>query len=342
MKAAFFEEHGGREVLKVGELAAPEPGPGEARVEVKAFALNHLDIFVRKGWPALKLRMPHICGSDAAGVVESVGPGVSGLSVGDEVVLSAGVSCGRCLQCLRGKENYCRKYHLFGEHRSGAGAELFVAPEGNLLPKPQGLDWAQAASLGVAYLTAWHMLISRAKVTLGDTVLINGASSGVSVAGIQMARLHGARVIASTSSEKKAARARELGASEVIDYTGDDVRSRVKELTGGQGVDVVLEHVGGEVFETSMKCLRTGGRLVLCGATAAPKPRIDLRYVFARHLNVLGATMGTRAELLEVLHWVNERSILPVLDRVISIEEIAEGHRLIEEKQHFGKVVLTL
>jgi NADPH:quinone reductase-like Zn-dependent oxidoreductase len=263
------------------------------------------------------------------------------VKVGDEVVLSAGWFCGRCQACLEGRENHCRRYHLFGEHRRGAAAEYFVAPERNVLPKPPSISWEEAAAVGVTFLTAWHMLVTRGRLRLGETVLVHGASSGVGVAGIQVAKLVGARVIATTSSGEKAERARELGADETIDYTREDVRERVKALTDREMVDVVFEHLGGEVFETSIRCVKTGGRIITCGATAGPTPTLDLRYVFARQLEVLGATMGTRAELSQVLRWIGARRILAVIDRVLPLEEIAEGHRLLEEKAHFGKIVHT-
>ncbi len=339
MRAAYFEAHGGREVLKVGELPTPEPGPGEVRVRTVAFALNHLDVWVRRGWKGLELTLPHIGGSDGAGVVDAVGPGVSAWKPGDEVVLSAGYFCTRCRACLEGKENLCESFHLFGEHRNGTGAEYFVVPERNLLKKPEGLSWEEAAAIGVTFLTAWHMLVTRARLRLDETVLVQGASAGVGVAAIQIAKLHGARVIALTSSEEKAARARDLGADEVVNYRTEDAKARLRSLAP-KGVDIVFEHVGEATWELSVKALRKGGRLVTCGATTGPHGHTDLRLLFTKQIDILGSTMGTRAELDRVLYWAGHKRIVPIVDRVLPIDEIAEGHRLLEEAEHFGKIVV--
>ncbi len=339
MKAAYLTGHGGLEVLAYGDLPVPEPGPGEARVAVRAVALNHLDVFVRRGWKGLKLAFPHVVGSDAAGVVDAVGPGVEGLAVGDAVVLAAGWSCGRCRACLAGNEHLCRQYHLFGEHRGGAGAGRFVAPARNLLPKPDGLSFVDAAAVGVAYLTAWHMLVTRAQVRLGETVLVHGASAGVSVAGIRIARRLGARVIATTSSPQKAARAQELGADAVIDYTREDLKARLKALAP-EGVEVVFEHPGAATFDLSVKALAQGGRVVTCGATTGPEVALDLRRLFMKQASLLGSTMGTRAELMAVLDEVAAGNLRVVVDRVLPLSEIHEGHRALESGAHFGKIVL--
>jgi len=339
MRAGFFREHGGREVLQVGELPTPTPGVGEVRVKIKAFALNHLDVWVRRGWPSLHLELPHVGGSDGAGIVEAVGPGVTELREGDEVVLSPGWVCGRCKACMTGRENLCADFHLFGEHRAGAAAEYLVCPARNLLPKPPSLSFEDAASVGVIFQTAWHMLVTRARLTLGETVLVHGASSGVGVAGIQIARLFGARVIAMTSSPEKAARARALGADEVINYREEDAKARLRELAP-EGVDVVFEHTGQATWALSIKALRPGGRLVTCGATTGPKAETDLRLVFWKQLDIYGSTMGTRQELSEVLRWIEAKRMIPVVDQVLPLDQLAEGHRLIEEAAHFGKIVV--
>lgn len=338
MKATYFEAHGERDVLQYGELPTPEPGPGEVRVKTRAVALNHLDVWVRRGWKGLELELPHIGGSDAAGEVDALGAGVTELSVGDAVILSPGWHCGRCAACLDGRENFCPRYHLIGEHSRGAAAEYFVAPARNLLPKPEALDWNEAAAVGVTFLTAWHMLVTRAGLKVGDSVLVHGASSGVGTAAIQIAKLIGARVIASTSSAEKAEAARALGADEVIDYKAEDPKARMKAL--GQ-VDVVFEHTGPATWELSMKVLKIGGKIVTCGATTGPVAPLDIRRLFARQLEVIGATMGTRAELLEALGWVEAGRLRPVVDAVLPLSELAEGHRRIEEGAHFGKIVLT-
>ena len=234
----------------------------------------------------------------------------------------------------------CRELKLYGEHLRGAAAEYFVGPRRNFLHKPKELSFEAAAAVGVTFLTAWHMLVTRADLRVGETVLVHGASAGVSVAGIQIAKLLGARVIATTSSEEKAAQARRLGADVVIDYSKEDLKRRMKELAP-TGVEVVFEHPGAATWDVSLKTLAIGGRLVTCGATTGPKVEMDLRLVFARQMNILGSTMGTRAELVEVLRWLAAGKLEAVIDRVMPLSEIAEGHRLLEESEHFGKIVLV-
>ncbi len=341
IRAATLVGHGGPEVLELRTLPLPEPGPLEVRVRTRAVALNHLDVWVRKGWRGLELTFPHVVGADAAGRVEALGEGVDDLEIGEAVVLSAGHFCGRCFACVSGRENLCPKFHLFGEHRSGCAAEAFVAPRRNLLRKPEGLSFESAAAVGVSTLTAWHMLTARARLKKGETVLVHGASSGVGCAAIQIARHRGARVIASTSTAEKVARAKALGAHEVIHHVDEDLRTRLKALAP-EGVEVVFEHTGEKTWKASLRALALGGRLVTCGATTGPAAAIDLRVLFSRQIDLLGSTMGTPAELATCLELAEQGPLAPVIDRVIPLEEIASGYRALEDARHHGKIVVEV
>jgi len=310
-------------------------------VRVKAVALNHLDLWVRQGWPGLKLAFPHLLGSDVAGVVEAIGPGVGAVAPGDEVVLNPGTSCGRCRECLSGDDVLCREYAILGEHVSGGYGEKLSVPAQNLLPKPRRLSFDEAACLPLVFLTAWHALVARARVAPGETVLIHAAGSGVGSAGIQIAKLAGARVITTAGSDAKCEKARGLGADETINYERQDFLAEVRRLTGKAGVDVVFEHTGKATWEKSLLCLRRGGRLVTVGATTGYDPPTDLRHVFYRSLSVLGSTMGSKGELFQILALVEQGKLRPVLDRVMPLSEAAAAHRLLDDRAQFGKIVLN-
>jgi len=339
MSAMVLREHGGPEVLRLEQLPIPEPGPGEVRVRVRAVALNHLDIWVRRGGPAFKLEYPHRLGSDIAGDVDAVGPGVTA-KLGTKVVVQPGVSCMRCAQCLGGHDNLCRWYKILGENTQGGYGEFIVVPEVNLAPYPERLTYPEAAASILPFLTAWQMVVHKAQVKPGDTVLVQGAGSGIGTAAIQILKLHGARVIATASTADKLARAKQLGADELIDYTTQDFVAECKRLTGKAGVDAVIEHVGGEVFAGSIRATRPGGRVVTCGATAGFHPNLDLRHVFFRQVEVLGSTMGSKADLLEVLRHVAAGKLSPVVHAILPLARAGEAHRMLEERQAFGKVVL--
>ncbi|ACL66362.1 Alcohol dehydrogenase zinc-binding domain protein [Anaeromyxobacter dehalogenans 2CP-1] len=341
MKAVLIRGHGGPERVEVGELPLPEPGPGEVRVRVRAAALNHLDLWVRKGWSGLMLSFPHVLGSDVAGVVDAVGPGVDEPKVGAEVVLAPGLSCGRCVRCRSGEENLCRGYAILGEHVSGGQAEAVVVPARNALPLPPNLSFEEAAAVPLTFLTAWHALVARARVRPGETVLVHAAGSGVGVAAVQIAKLHGARVIATAGSDAKLERARALGADEVVNYEAKDFVQEVKRLTQRRGVDVVFEHVGRKTWEGSILACAPGGRIVTVGATTGYDPPTDLRHVFYRQLSILGSTMGTSGELLEVLRFVGEGRLRPVVDRVLPLARVREAQALLADRAQFGKIVLT-
>jgi NADPH:quinone reductase-like Zn-dependent oxidoreductase len=341
MKAVTVREHGGRDKLIAEQLAEPEVGPGTIRLRVRACALNHLDIWVRKGLPNLRLTYPHILGADIAGEVEAVGPGVDGALVGQRALLSPGVSCGVCRECLAGRDNLCRSYGILGESRDGGYAELITVPAANLLPYPDPLEFTDAAAVPLTFQTAWQMLVEKARVRPGETVLVLAAGSGVGSAGLQIAKLHGATVIATASSGAKLERAKELGADHVVNHAEEDLVAAVRRLTGRRGVDVVMEHVGAATWESSIKVCAKGGRVVTCGASSGWDARTDLRHVFFRQISILGSTMGSKSVLFDVVEHVRAGRLRPVVHSVLPLEEAAEGHRILEEREAFGKVVLV-
>jgi len=340
MRCVVVREHGSIDRLQFEERPLPVPGPGEARLSVRAAGLNHLDIWVRRGIPGVRYPLPIIPGCDAAGVVDAVGPGVTTLHAGDAVLLAPGIGCGTCARCIDGDDQLCRSYGIFGESRDGTCADSMVAPARNLLRKPAGLSFEEAASIGLTFLTAWHMLVARAALPPHETVLIHAAGSGVSVAAIQIARRVGARIIVTARGAAKLARARELGAHETIDYAQKDFLDEVRRLTAKRGVDVVVDHVGQETLDRSLRCLTKGGRLVTCGGTSGPKLETDIRPIFFKGLSLLGSTMGRLAELHVILEHFERGDFRPVVDRVLPMSAIAEGHRLLEERQTNGKIVL--
>lgn len=348
VEAMVLRTHGGPEVLRRETIDLPEPGPREVRVRVRAVALNHLDIWTRRGLPHIKHEYPHRLGADIAGTIDALGPGarLSGtLKVGDKVLVSPGISCGVCAQCLSGHDNLCKSYKILGESTQGGYARFHNVPDANLLPFPEPLSFTDAAAIPLVFLTAWQMLVHKAKVRPGKTVLVQAAGSGVSSAAIQIAKLFGARVIATTGGEAKMARARELGADHVINYAKDDFVAECKKITGKRGVDCVVEHVGGDVFVKSVLATAWGGRVVTCGATAGFTPTIDLRQVFFRQVEILGSTMGSKGDLFEVLGHVaqtGQAKLRPVVNRVLPLWEAAEAHRVIEAREAFGKVVLEV
>jgi NADPH:quinone reductase-like Zn-dependent oxidoreductase len=341
MKAIVIREHG--DVDRLEQLDVPEPvaGPGEAIVAPRAIALNHLDIWVRRGVPGHKFPLPLIAGAEVAGVIAEIAPN-DRWKAGDEVIVAPGFSCGLCPACLSGNDSLCASFGIFGETRNGGAAEKMVVPIRNLLPKPASLSFADAAAIPLDFQTAWHMLVNRAQLRPGETVLVQAGGSGVGSAAIQIAKLWGAHVLTTVGSAEKASRATALGADATILYRDTDFLAEVRRMTGKRGVDVVIEHVGGETFEKSVKALARGGRLVTCGATAAAEATINLRQVFFKLLSILGSTMGSLAELHEVLRHVEAGKLKPVIDRVMPLSEIREAHRVLENREAFGKIVLTM
>lgn len=340
MKAVRFHEHGGPEVLRFEEVPDPVPGPDEALVRVRACALNHLDLWERRGLERVKIPLPHIPGSDVAGEVVAAPAGT--VPAGTRVLVQPGLSCGRCAACLAGRDNECGRYDVLGFLSDGGDAELVKVPVQNLVPLPDHVDVIEAAAFPLTFLTAWHMLVTRARVAPGETVLVLAAGSGVGQAAVQLARLLGARVIATVGRPDKVPRARDLGADEVINHTSEDIVERVRRLTDRRGVDVVVEHVGQATWETSVRCLARSGRLVTCGATTGPEVGIDLRVLFARQLALLGSYMGTKGELLQAAALFFAGRLRPVVDSVFDLAEAAQAHRRLEAREHFGKIVLRV
>ncbi len=320
----------------------PEAGPGEVRVRVRAVGLNHLDVWVRKGVPGHEFPLPIVPGCDVAGVVDALGAGVSGISVGDEVVVCPGVCCGRCAACRSGRDALCRHYGILGESQDGGCREFLAVPAVNVMPKPRGLDFSSAAAVPLVFLTAWHMLVERARVLPGEHVLVHAAGSGVSSAAIQIARMLGARVMATAGSDEKCTRARDLGAELAVNYRTADFAAEARTWTGRRGIDVAVDHVGADTFDRTVRALAKGGRYVTCGATSGYELKTDFRFVFFKSLAILGSTMGGSHELLTVLQHVEAGRLRPVVDRVLPLEAVADAHRRIESREGFGKVVLVL
>ena len=342
MKGYKVLRHGGPEALEWGEWPDPVPGPGEALVAVRACALNRLDLWVRDGVPGHRFPLPLVPGAELAGDVLALGPGVTSPAPGTAVVVGAGVSCGVCAACVSGRDPLCAHFGLLGEDRDGGYAELVAVPARNLFPIPTGLSYVEAAAIPLVFLTAWHMLAARAALAMHEDVLIHAAGSGVSTAAIQIAALLGARrIFATAGTAEKLERARALGATDPI-APGDDFARAVRAATGGRGVDVVVDHVGGETFERSLRCLAKGGRIVLCGATAAAEAKVNLRAIFFKGLSVLGSTMGSNAELGTLLGWFERGVLAPVVARTLPLEAAREAQELLASRALFGKVVLAV
>ncbi len=340
MKAVRFHAHGGVENLIYEEAPDPSIRGDEVLVRVRACALNHLDIWVRNGIPGVKIPLPHILGSDIAGEVAQVGDLVTRVKGGERVLIAPGLSCGQCLPCLSGRDNLCRQYTIIGSRTDGGYAEYVKIPEVNVIPIPGSLSFEEAAAIPLVFLTAWHMLVTRAGIRPGDEVLVIAAGSGVGSAAIQIAKLFGARVIATAGSDEKLAKAKALGADEVINHTTQDLAQEVRRLTDKRGVDIIFEHVGSAVWEKCLVSLAHGGRLVTCGATSGYEGRTDIRYLFSRQLSLLGSYMGSKGELLELLRFFPQGRLRAVVDRTLPLQEAREAHRLMEERRHFGKLVL--
>lgn len=340
MKAITISAHGGPEVLEVTELPDPIIDDNEVLIRVRACSLNHLDVWIRRGLPGLKFSTPHVLGADISGVVTRVGRLVKNVKPDESVVLSPGLSCMHCEYCLAGRDNLCVSYDVFGTRVDGGYAEYVKAPSFNVIPKPEKLSFEEASSIPLVFLTAWHMLGERVKLKAGETVLVHAAGSGVGSAAIQIAKLLGARVFATASSDAKLAKAKSLGADETINYQEEDFLDTIKRLTGKRGVDVVFEHTGEATWERSVRSLTRGGRLVTCGATSGFNGNLDIRYLFSRQISLVGSYMGAKAELLEVLKFFEDGRLKPVVDRVLPLEKAAEAHTAIEDRAQFGKIVL--
>jgi NADPH:quinone reductase-like Zn-dependent oxidoreductase len=342
VRAFVIREHGDTGKLLAEDRRVAEPRPGEVRVKVRACALNHLDLWVRKGVPGHTFPLPLVPGSDVAGVVDALGAGDTGVEAGAEVALQPGYGCGRCAACLSGQHSLCAGYGILGESRDGGCAEYVVVPVAGLMARPTHLSFEEAASLPLTLLTAYHMLVTRAGLRPGETVLVNAAGSGVGVVAMQVALALGARVFATAGSEDKRGKALALGAEAAIDYRSADVSREVKRLTAGKGVDVVVDHVGRDTFQANLRSLARGGRLVFCGVTSGPRVEMDLTPLFFKGQAILGSTMGGMGEMLEAWNLVLMGRVKPVVDRVFPLSDIAAAHEYLESRQAFGKVVLEL
>lgn len=341
MKAVRIHQHGDPGVLTYEDVPDPKIRANQILLRVRACALNHLDLFVRAGIPGMRFPMPHTLGCDIAGEVVEAGDLCDRIKPGTRVLLSPGLSCRQCEQCLLGNDNLCRRYTMLGYGLPGGNCELLAVPEYAAIPIPDHLSFEDAAATPLVFLTAWHMLFARARMQPGDDILVLAASSGVGMAAIQIAKLFQCRVIATAGGEPKLARARALGADHVIDHYREDISAEVKKLTGKRGVDIVVEHVGTATWSKSLESLAPAGRLVTCGATTGFDAKIDLRYLFSKQWSLLGSFMGTMGELHQVLKFVFRKQIHPVVDSVYPLAEIAEAHRRLENKEQFGKLVLV-
>ena len=340
MQAVQFSEHGDADVLEYGDFSDPEPDRGEVLVDVKAGALNHLDVHTRRGLPGVDLEMPHIPGSDAAGVVEGAGGDVSRFEPGDRVAVTAGISCGECEFCRHGEHSLCERYHLLGEHVRGVHAERAVVPAANLVPVPEGVDWVTAAASPLVFQTAWRMLMSKGRLTAGEKALVLGASGGVGHAAVQIADYAGAEVYATASTDEKLEHARECGADHVINYAEEDFGGAIYEATDGRGVDMVVDHVGAPTWDDSLKSLAKGGRVVTCGATGGPTAETNINRVFWNQLEIIGSTMASLGEVDDVLSKVWDGTFDPRVRETLPMSEAARAHEMLEEREGFGKVVV--
>jgi len=341
MQAVTIRENGGPEVVRVEDVKAPSAGPGEVVLAVRAAALNHLDIWVRKGRPGMNLAFPHVLGSDAAGVVDEVGEGVEGIRPGAEVILNPALSCGTCEACFRGEHSECERFGLVGVGRWGTFAERVTVPAVCVCPKPEHLDWPEAAALPLAHLTAWRMLMTRARLGPGEAVLIHGIGGGVALASLQIAKTAGAWVMVTSSSDEKLARAVELGADATVNYRSEpDVAKAARGATGGRGVDVVVDTVGAATWEANFQAVRKGGRIVNCGVTAGDEAVTPLHLLYWNQVTVLGSTMGSHEDFRRLLAAVAATRLRPVVDRTFPLAEAPAALARMEAGDQFGKVVL--
>lgn len=342
MKTILFHNHGGPEVLEYTDFPAPQPKPGEALVRLHAAALNRMDIFVRNGWPGIKLELPHIPGADGAGVIAELGKDAEGFAIGDRVVINANLGCGECQACITGQDNRCETWNLLGETVRGTYCEYVCLPTKQLLKVPNDFDLHKAAAASLVYLTAWHSMVTRGEVKAGETVAIVGAGGGVNSASIQIAKYLGATVVVIGSNAQKLNQAQALGADILIDRSKEaDWAKAVFLATNKRGVDVVIDNVG-TTFQSSLKTLRKGGRLLTVGNSAAPRFEIDNRYIFAKHLSILGSTMGTLKDFNEVMGLVFAGKLKPVLDKTYSLKDAAIAQERLWSGENFGKITLDI
>ena len=344
MKAAFINEHGDLEKIQIGEVDVPEVGPNDVLIETKFGALNHLDLFVIRGWPGLTLSMPHVIGADGSGIIKEVGSEVSTLSQGDRITINPGLSCGKCEMCLSGQQVFCKQFSILGENKWGTFAQYIKLPEISVIKIPKDYPFDKAAAAPLTFQTAWRMLTTQAKIKHDEFVFIHGSGGGVSSAAIQIAKYLGAKVIATTSTPEKIEKAKELGADHVINYK--EMKNYTKyvyaELTNRHGIDIVIDNIGQATFQTSIQLLKPGGRLITCGVTSGPFTKINITNIFWKHLEIKGSTMSNQGEFREVMQLVFEGKLNPIIDKVYPLEKVREAEKHLSEGNQFGKVLIDV
>jgi NADPH:quinone reductase-like Zn-dependent oxidoreductase len=342
MKAAVITEYGGIDKVNIAEVNTPKPGANEVLIQVKSAALNHLDIWVCKGRPGAKKNGSHIIGSDASGIITEIGAGVNGVSVGSEVLINPGLSCGVCEYCRRGEQSECSSFDIVGLGRQGTFAEYVVVPAGNVYTKPAHLDFNEAAALPLSYVTAWRMLMTRAELQAGQTVLIHGIGGGVAIAALQFAKMAGAVVIVTSSSDEKLKKAENLGADHDINYKNKDVSAAVRDITSGRGVDICFDTVGAATMPINFEAVRRGGKIVICGVTSGPKSELNLQALYWNQLSIMGSTMGSNDDFFRMLSAINAARLKPVVDSVFPLAEVRNAMTKMETGTQFGKIVLKI
>ncbi|TFG14732.1 MAG: alcohol dehydrogenase [Promethearchaeota archaeon] len=344
MRAAYIKDHGNLEQIQIGEVDIPNIRSNDVLIETKFGALNHLDLFVIRGWPGLELSMPHVIGADGSGIIKEIGSEVSTVSEGDRVTINPGISCGKCNMCLSGKQILCKQFSILGENKWGSFAEYIKVPETNVINIPDNYPFDKAAAAPLTFLTAWRMLTTLAKTKYNDIVFIHGAGGGVASAAIQIAKFFGAKVIATTSTQKKMEKAKELGADHVINYK--EMKNFTKfvytELTNRHGIDVVIDNVGQATFPTSIQLLRPGGKLITCGVTSGPFTKINITDIFWKHLEIKGSTMANQGEFREVMKLIFEGKLNPIIDKVFPLENTQAAEQYLSESIQFGKILIKV
>lgn len=341
MKAAYYNEHGSYENIKIGEFPIPEINDDEVLVRVKAFSLNHLDIWVMEGKYPTEIPMPHIFASDASGVVEKVGKNVENVKVGDEVIVYPGLSCGYCEKCLSGKDNECSQFRVLGVIENGVSAEYVKVPAVNVFKKPEGLTFEEASAIGITYTTMWHSIVTRGKIKQGGTILIHGGGSGVGTAGIQIAKAFNTTIITTVGDDWKVEKAKQIGADYVINYKNEDFVEKVKEITNGQLCDVVVDHIGSKTFNGSLECGKKGSNVITFGTTTGADVNINLRKIFGKNQTIHGVYMGTKGEVFDYLKLFPD-TLKPVIDSVFEFEDVKKAYEKLLSRQFFGKIVVRV